>query len=56
MARPLIVIDPKPWSLDKIFEPKVLAQLEALGELATHGGPATCRPSLSNPVSPRWLC
>jgi hypothetical protein len=37
MARPLIVIDPKPWSLDKIFEPKVLAQLEA--ELATHEGP-----------------
>ena len=39
MARPLIVIDPQPRSRDEIFEPKILARLEALGELAIHEGP-----------------
>jgi phosphoglycerate dehydrogenase-like enzyme len=39
VARPLIVIDPQPRSRDEIFEPKILARLEALGELAIHEGP-----------------
>ena len=39
MARPLIVIDPQPRGLDEIFEPKVWARLESLGELAIHDGP-----------------
>ena len=39
MARPLIVIDPQPRSLQEIFEPKVWARLEALGEVAIHEGP-----------------
>jgi phosphoglycerate dehydrogenase-like enzyme len=36
--RPLIVIDPQPRGLDEIFEPKVWARLESLGELAIHDG------------------
>jgi phosphoglycerate dehydrogenase-like enzyme len=36
MARPLIVIDPQPRSLEEIFEPKVWGRLESLGELAVH--------------------
>ena len=39
MARPLILIDPQPRSLDEIFEPKVWTRLERLGELAIHDGP-----------------
>jgi phosphoglycerate dehydrogenase-like enzyme len=39
VARPLIVIDPQPRSRDEIFEPKIWARLEALGELAIHEGP-----------------
>ena len=39
MARPLIVIDPQPRGLDEIFEPKVWARLESLGELVIHDGP-----------------
>ena len=38
MARPLIVIDPQPRALNEIFEPKVWARLESLGELAVHEG------------------
>src|SRR5208283_316626 len=38
MARPLIAIDPQPRGLSEIFEPKVWAQLESLGELAIHDG------------------
>src|ERR1700729_1253475 len=38
MSRPLIVIDPQPRALDEIFEPKVWARLEALGELAIYEG------------------
>jgi phosphoglycerate dehydrogenase-like enzyme len=37
--RPLILIDPQPRGLDEIFEPKVQAELESLGELAVHDGP-----------------
>ncbi|HEY1454520.1 MAG TPA: hydroxyacid dehydrogenase, partial [Roseiarcus sp.] len=37
--RPLILIDPQPRRLDEIFEPKVRAELESLGELAVHDGP-----------------
>ena len=39
MARPLIVIDPQPRSLEEIFEPKICARLKDLGELAIHRGP-----------------
>ena len=39
MARPLIVIDPQPRSFEEIFEPKIWARLEDLGELAIHEGP-----------------
>jgi len=39
VAEPLIVIDPQPRSLDEIFQPKVRARLESLGELAIHDGP-----------------
>jgi phosphoglycerate dehydrogenase-like enzyme len=39
VSRPLIVIDPQPRGLDEIFEPKVRAQLDSLGELAIHEGP-----------------
>ena len=39
MARPLIVIDPQPRSLEEIFEPKIWARLKDLGELAIHEGP-----------------
>ena len=39
MARPLIVIDPQPRGLEEVFEPRVWAQLESLGELAIHAGP-----------------
>src|SRR5580704_14403291 len=38
MSRPLIVIDPQPRALDEIFEAKVWARLESLGELAIHEG------------------
>ena len=37
-ARPLI-IDPQPRSFEEIFEPKIWARLEDLGELAIHEGP-----------------
>ena len=39
MAKPLIVIDPQPRSLEEVFEPKVWARLKDLGELAIHEGP-----------------
>ena len=39
MARPLIVIDPQPRSFEEIFEPRIWARLEELGELAIHEGP-----------------
>src|ERR1700727_1905573 len=39
VARPLIVIDPQPRSLEEIFEPKIWARLKDLGELAIHDGP-----------------
>jgi phosphoglycerate dehydrogenase-like enzyme len=39
VARPLIVIDPQPRSLEEIFEPKIWARLKDLGELAIHEGP-----------------
>jgi phosphoglycerate dehydrogenase-like enzyme len=39
VAKPLIVIDPQPRSLEEIFEPKVWARLKDLGELAIHDGP-----------------
>ncbi len=38
MARPLIVIDPQPRSLEEIFEPNIWARLNDLGELAIHEG------------------
>ena len=38
MSRPFIVIDPQPRALNEIFEPKVWARLESLGELAIHDG------------------
>ena len=38
MAKPLIVIDPQPRSLEEIFEPNIWARLEDLGELAIHDG------------------
>jgi len=38
VAKPLIVIDPQPRSLDEIFEPKVWACLKDLGEFAIHEG------------------
>ena len=53
MARPLIVIDPQPRSLEEIFEPKICARLKDLGELAIHRGP---RPHAGRPLqflSPR---
>jgi phosphoglycerate dehydrogenase-like enzyme len=39
LAKPLIVIDPQPRSFEEIFEPKIWARLEDLGELAIHEGP-----------------
>ena len=54
--RPLILIDPQPRGLDEIFEPKVRAELESLGELAVHEDPAACRPSDWKPFCPRWRC
>jgi phosphoglycerate dehydrogenase-like enzyme len=39
VAKPLIVIDPQPRSFEEIFEPKIWARLEDLGELAIHEGP-----------------
>jgi phosphoglycerate dehydrogenase-like enzyme len=39
VAKPLIVIDPQPRSLDEIFEPNIWARLKDLGELAIHNGP-----------------
>ena len=39
MAKPLIVIDPQPRSFEEIFEPRIWARLEELGELAIHEGP-----------------
>jgi hypothetical protein len=39
VAKPLIVIDPQPRSLEEIFEPKIWARLKDLGELAIHEGP-----------------
>jgi phosphoglycerate dehydrogenase-like enzyme len=39
LIKPLIVIDPQPRGLEEIFEPKVWARLESLGELAIHDGP-----------------
>jgi phosphoglycerate dehydrogenase-like enzyme len=39
VARPLIVIDPQPRSFEEIFEPRIWARLEDLGELAIHEGP-----------------
>jgi len=38
VTRPLIVIDPQPRSFEEIFEPKIWARLEELGELAIHEG------------------
>jgi phosphoglycerate dehydrogenase-like enzyme len=38
VAKPLIVIDPQPRSLEEIFEAKIWTRLEALGELAIHEG------------------
>jgi len=35
----LIVIDPQPRSREEIFEPKIWAQLESLGQVAIHEGP-----------------
>jgi phosphoglycerate dehydrogenase-like enzyme len=39
VAKPLIVIDPQPRSLEEIFEPNIWARLKDLGELAIHEGP-----------------
>jgi hypothetical protein len=39
VARPLIVIDPQPRSLEEIFERKIWARLKDLGELAIHEEP-----------------
>jgi phosphoglycerate dehydrogenase-like enzyme len=39
VAKPLIVIDPQPRSLEEIFEPNIWARLRELGELAIHEGP-----------------
>jgi phosphoglycerate dehydrogenase-like enzyme len=39
VAKPLIVIDPQPRSIEEIFEPNVWARLKDLGELAIHDGP-----------------
>jgi phosphoglycerate dehydrogenase-like enzyme len=39
VAKPLIVIDPQPRAFEEIFEPKIWARLEDLGELAIHEGP-----------------
>jgi hypothetical protein len=38
VAKPLIVIDPQPRSLEEIFEPTIWTRLKALGELAIHEG------------------
>ena len=38
MAKPLIVIDPQPRSLEEIFEPRIWSRLRTLGELAIHEG------------------
>lgn len=35
----LIVIDPQPRSREEIFEPKIWARLESLGQVAIHEGP-----------------
>ncbi len=52
MARPLIVIDPQPRGLDEIFEPKVWAQLESLGELAIHDRPGRMPAERFEPLLP----
>jgi phosphoglycerate dehydrogenase-like enzyme len=39
VPKPLIVIDPQPRAFEEIFEPKIWARLEDLGELAIHEGP-----------------
>jgi phosphoglycerate dehydrogenase-like enzyme len=39
VSKLLIVIDPQPRSFEEIFEPKIWARLEDLGELAIHEGP-----------------
>jgi phosphoglycerate dehydrogenase-like enzyme len=38
VARPLIVIDPQPRSLEETFEPKAWTRLEELGELVVYKG------------------
>ena len=39
VARPLIVIDPQPRSIEETFQPNIWARLKELGELEVHEGP-----------------
>jgi phosphoglycerate dehydrogenase-like enzyme len=52
LTKPLIVIDPQPRGLEEIFEPKVWARLETLGELAIHDGPGRMPAELFEPLLP----
>ena len=54
MAKPLIVIDPQPRSLEEIFEPNIWARLKDLGELAIHEGPGRMPASRFKSFSPTW--
>ena len=54
MAKPLIVIDPQPRSLEEIFEPDIWARLKDLGGLAIHEGPGRMPASGSTPICPTW--
>ena len=54
MARPLIVIDPQPRSLEEIFEPKIWARLKDLGELAIHEGPGRMPGDCFEANLPEW--
>ena len=38
MAKPLIVVDPRPRRLDEFFDPALRAKLESLGEVVAHEG------------------
>ena len=52
MAKPLIVIDPQPRGLDEIFEPRIRARLEGLGDLAIHEGPGRMPVERFEPLLP----
>jgi phosphoglycerate dehydrogenase-like enzyme len=52
LIKPLIVIDPQPRGLVEIFEPKVWARLQHLGELAIHKGPGRMPAERFEPLLP----